>query len=73
MKNSEHVAEFNALICEGLAMSIESDAMKIRNREYELRNEYPVYNYDYFMRLADGVRAIAKKFRKLGGVKEGKS
>ena len=55
MKESERVAEFNALMCEVQAILIEADALRVKDR------------YDDFMRLADGVRSIAEKFRKLGG------
>jgi hypothetical protein len=69
MNDNEKLAEFNALICEAQAISIEADAMKVKNREGELRNEYPLYTEANFMRLAEEIRAIADKFRKLGGVK----
>ena len=55
MKESERVAEFNALICEEIAMSIEVDAMKIRNRECEFRNGYPLYTEADFMKMANMV------------------
>ena len=69
MKESEKLAELNALICEAQAISIEVDAMKIESRESELRDESPPYNFDDFMRLAEETREIANKFRKLGGAK----
>jgi hypothetical protein len=69
MNDHERSAEFNALICEAQAISIEADAMKIESRESELRDEGPPYNFDDFMRLADEVKKIADKFRKSGGVK----
>ena len=67
MNESERLAEINALICEAQALSIEADAMKVANKESELRDEYPPYNPGDFMRLANEVMAIADKFRKLGG------
>jgi hypothetical protein len=42
-------------MCEVQAILIEADALRVKDR------------YDDFMRLADGVRSIAEKFRKLGG------
>ena len=54
MKESERAAEFNALICEAQAISIEADALRVKDR------------YDDFMRLAKEVKKIADKFRKLG-------
>lgn len=70
MKESERVAEFNALMCEVQSILIEADALRVRNREYELQNQYPLYTEADFMKLANEVKAIAEKFRKLGGVKE---
>lgn len=69
MTESERSVEFNALICEAQAISIFSDAMKIKNRECELRNEHPLFTEANFMRLAEETREIANKFRKLGGAK----
>jgi hypothetical protein len=56
MKESERAAEFNALICEAQAISIEADALRVKDR------------YDDFMRLAKEVKKIADKFRKFGGM-----
>jgi hypothetical protein len=51
-------------------IGIEVDAMKVANREAELKNEYPSpYNFEDFMELAFKVGEIADKFRKLGGTK----
>ena len=69
MKESEKSAEFNALICEAQALSIEVDAMKIKNLERKMRCESPIYHEPAFMRLVKETRKIADKFRKLGGVK----
>jgi hypothetical protein len=54
MKETNSAAEFNALICEAQAISIEADALRVKDR------------YDDFMRLAKEVKKIADKFRKLG-------
>jgi len=69
MKESERLAEINALICEAQALSIEVDAMKVTNTERAALNESPAYCENDFMRLAEEIREIAEKFRKLGGVK----
>lgn len=69
MTESEKSAEFNALICEAQALLIESDAMKVTNTERKALNESPAYCENDFMRLAEEMREIADKFRKLGGVK----
>ena len=69
MKESEKYAEFNALICEAQAISVEVDAMKVTNTERKALNESPAYCEHDFMRLAEEIRKIADKFRKLGGVK----
>ncbi|MDD5343299.1 MAG: hypothetical protein PHW12_02640 [Smithella sp.] len=70
MKETNSAAEFNALICEAQVIGIEVDAMKVANREAELKNEYPSpYNFEDFMELAFKVGEIADKFRKLGGTK----
>jgi len=70
MKESERVAEFNALMCEVQAILTEGDAMKVTNTERKALNESPAYCENDFMRLATEMREIAEKFRKLGGVKE---
>ena len=67
MKESERLAEINALICEAQALSIEVDAMKVTNTERAALNESPAYCENDFMRLAEEIREIAEKFRKLGG------
>jgi len=69
MKESEKLAEFNALICEAQALAIKMDAMKVANREKEIQNKYPIYHEDAFLKLEREIRKIADKFRKLGGVK----
>jgi len=69
MNDHEQSVEFNALICEAQALSIEVDAMKVTNTERAALNESPAYCENDFMRLAEEIREIAEKFRKLGGVK----
>jgi hypothetical protein len=69
MNESERLAEFNALICEAQAISIEADAMKMKNVERKMRYESPAYDETAFMSLVNETRAIADKFRKLGGAK----
>jgi hypothetical protein len=65
MNDNEKSAEFNALICEAQAISIEVDAMKVTNTERKALNESPAYCENDFMRLVAEMREIADKFRKL--------
>ena len=69
MKETNSAAEFNALICEAMVIGIEVEAMKIANRVSELKKENPAYRESDFMELAQYVKGIADKFRKLGGTK----
>jgi len=69
MKESERLAEINALICEAQAISFKADAMKVANREREIAYSAPTYHEADFMKAAKEVKKIADKFRKLGGVK----
>jgi hypothetical protein len=69
MTELEKYAEFNALICEAQAISIEADAMKIKNLERKMRYESPAYDETAFMSLVNEIREIADKFRRLGGTK----
>ncbi|MFA5286526.1 MAG: hypothetical protein WC347_13095 [Smithellaceae bacterium] len=69
MKESEKSAEFNALICEAQAISVEADAMKVANIEKKALNKPSIYHEHDFMRLVAEMRKIVDKFRNLGGVK----
>jgi hypothetical protein len=66
MTELEKLTEFNALICEAQAMSLDAEAMKEANRERKMKNESSVYTEVDFMFLAKDTRAIADKLRKLG-------
>jgi hypothetical protein len=69
MKETNSAAEFNALICEAQVIFLEAEAMKIANRVSELKKENPAYRESDFMELAQYVKGIVLKFRKLGGTK----
>jgi hypothetical protein len=69
MKETNIAAEFNALICEAMVIGIEVDAMKVANRVSELKKENPAYRESDFIELAQYVKGIADKFRKLGAGK----
>ena len=69
MTELKKMLELNALICEAQAIAIEVDAMKVANKEAELKHEYPIYREADFMRLAQAVSAITEQFRKLEGVR----
>lgn len=69
MKETNSAAEFNALICEAQVIFLEAEAMKIANRVSELKKENPAYRESDFIELAQYVKGIADKFRKLGAGK----
>lgn len=67
MKESERLAELNALICEAQAISIEVESMKVENTK--TKKNQPYYNPKDFVAMSQELREIADKIRKLGGVK----
>ena len=67
MNDNEKLAELNALICEAQAISIEVESMKVENTK--TNKNQPYYNPKDFVAMAQELRAIADKIRKLGGTK----
>ncbi|MFA5385981.1 MAG: hypothetical protein WC364_15220 [Eubacteriales bacterium] len=69
MTEFKKLAELNALICEAQAIGLEADAMKVTNMGRDMRGESPAYIEADFMELAQEIKGITLKFRKLEGVK----
>jgi len=62
--------EFEALVCEQTALSIEVKGMVAENERRATANDSPAYTDKDFQWFADESRKLADKFRQLGGAKE---
>lgn len=58
--------EFEAIICEVTAISIDVAAMKAGNKDREYRNMPPAYTEERFREAATVMRKYAEKIRALG-------